>query len=68
VHEEKHPDAFGWIHISLRRKELQLSNLRRTPKAWRNNQEQLEKVNYNDNDQHGQRNTNGRKHSTTSNA
>jgi hypothetical protein len=30
-------------HFSLRRRELQLSNFNRTPKAWGNNQEQLEK-------------------------
>jgi hypothetical protein len=52
----------------LRKRELQFSNIRRTPKAQRDSQVQLKKVNNNNNDQHGQRSTNQRKHSTTDNA
>jgi hypothetical protein len=47
--------------FSLRRRELQQSSLRRTPRVRRS------KVNNNDNDQHGQKHTNQRKHSSTCN-
>jgi hypothetical protein len=50
--------------FSLRRRELQISNLRRTPKARQYKEAQQERHD----DQHGQRNTNRRKHRTTGNA